>query len=52
MALDLTALDAVYEGKVVYDDGFWKRAREVFNKARKAYKLKRIQDGWAALKPV
>jgi hypothetical protein len=51
-ALDLTALDAMREGIVLYDDGFWKEAQEAFRITKMEYGLKRIKDGWIALKPL
>jgi len=51
-ALDLTALDAMEEGIVLYDDGFWKEAQGAFQVAKREYGLKRIRDGWMALKPL
>lgn len=51
-ALDLTVLDAVHEGIVLYDDDFWKKAREAFQAAKKEYGLKKIKAGWIALKPL
>jgi len=44
--LDMTALDACYEGKVIYDDGFWKSAMKEFEKVKKKYMLKKLDDGW------
>ncbi len=51
-ALDLTALDAMGEGVVLYDDGFWKEARKAFQVAKKEYGLKKIKGGWMALRPL
>ena len=48
----LTALDAMEEGIVLYDDGFWKEAQEAFQVAKREYGLKKIRDGWMALKPL
>lgn len=50
--LDLTALDALHEGVVLYDDGFWKQARKAFKVAKREYGLRKIKDGWMALRPV
>ncbi len=33
---DLQALDALYYGKVLYDDGFWKEAKASFTKIKEA----------------
>ena len=52
IGLDLTALDAVYEGKRIFDDGFWEKAKETFRITKKAYKLKRIKNGWIAKEPL
>jgi len=51
-ALDLTALDALQEGVALYDDGFWKEAKETFRKAKKEYRLRKIKNGWIAQKPL
>ncbi|MEM3693860.1 MAG: nucleotidyltransferase domain-containing protein [Candidatus Bathyarchaeia archaeon] len=51
-ALELTALDAIQEGIVLYDDGFWMEAKKAFQRAKRAYRLRRISDGWMALKPI
>ena len=45
-SLDMTSLDACYEGKVVYDDGFWKQAIKEFKKVKRRYRLRRLKDGW------
>jgi hypothetical protein len=37
------ALDAVYYGKVIYDDGFWKEVRRTFEKINKEYHLSRTE---------
>lgn len=52
VALDLTALDAMTDGRIVYDDGFWREAREAFEMVKRSYRLKRIRDGWIAEEPV
>jgi len=44
--LDMTALDACHEGKVIFDDGFWKKALEEFKRVKKKYMLRRLKDGW------
>ena len=51
-ALDLTALDAVHEGKIIFDDGFWERAKEAFEITKEAYKLRKIRNGWIAQEPL
>lgn len=51
MGLDLTALDAVGEGVVLYDDGFWKEAQRTFRAAKKEYGLRKIRGGWRAMRP-
>lgn len=50
-SLDLTALDAVDEGIVLYEDGFWNEAKEAFMAVKKEYRLRKIRGGWIALKP-
>lgn len=50
-ALDLNALDAVGEGVVLYDDGFWKEAQRTFRAAKKEYGLRKIRGGWRAMRP-
>lgn len=36
---DLAALDAIYYGKVVYDDGFWVEAKRKFNEIERKLEL-------------
>lgn len=36
----ITALDAIYYGRVVYDDGFWNKVLNEFEKIEKKYRLK------------
>ena len=38
---NLWALDAIYYGKVVYDDGFWSVAKKTFQKLEKTYQLQK-----------
>lgn len=38
-----SALDAVYFGKVIYDDGFWKHVLNVIEDIEKRYKLDRAE---------
>lgn len=40
------ALDIVHEGKPLYDDGFLKEARKVFEEAIRRYELRRTDRGW------
>lgn len=49
--IDLTAWDSIHEGKVVFDDGFWKSAREKFEGVKKEYGLVKTKTGWKALNP-
>jgi predicted nucleotidyltransferase len=35
----VVALDAIYYGKVIYDDGFWEKALQLFKKLEKEYRL-------------
>jgi hypothetical protein len=42
----------VREGVVLYDDGFWEKAKEAFQVAKREYGLKKIRDGWMALRPL
>jgi predicted nucleotidyltransferase len=37
--LRVVALDAIYYGKVIYDDGFWEKALQSFKKLEKEYHL-------------
>jgi hypothetical protein len=39
---NLMALDAMYYGKVIYDDGFWIEVKERFQKMEKKYELQKI----------
>ncbi|VVB88310.1 Nucleotidyltransferase domain protein [uncultured archaeon] len=43
------ALDAVVEGKVVEDDGFWKVARNKFEEVRKRYELVKKHKSWISM---
>jgi predicted nucleotidyltransferase len=36
---DLMALDAIYYGKIIYDDGFWLEARKKFKEMEEKYNL-------------
>lgn len=36
---DLQALDAMYYGKIIYDDGFWSEAKRIFEKIEEKYNL-------------
>lgn len=48
--LDLTALDACDEGRVIYDDGFWQEARGLFERVKEFYGLRKVEDGWQVTK--
>jgi len=39
LEFNVTALDAVYYGKVVYDDGFWEDVKKIFNEMNNKYRL-------------
>lgn len=39
---NLMALDAVYYGRVVYDDGFWVEVKRRFKEMKRKYKLQKI----------
>ncbi|MHA1225644.1 MAG: nucleotidyltransferase domain-containing protein [Candidatus Hodarchaeales archaeon] len=41
-AFDVDALDAIYYGKIVYDDGFWELVKEKYQKIRKEYKINEL----------
>lgn len=41
--LDLMALDAMYWGKIVFDDGFWVEATRKFEEVERDYALEKIQ---------
>ncbi len=43
-----TALYAVSEGKLLYDDGFFDKAKEVFEKVKNEFDMVRIEHGWEA----
>jgi len=47
----ISALDAIYYGKVIYDDGFWKHVLQVFEEIEKKYKLdkKKLKEMLSAL---
>ena len=46
--LDLTALEAVHHGVILYDDGFWNEARREFEKVKAFYGLVRGDSWWKA----
>jgi len=46
-----TALDAVYEGKILFDRGFIQTARLKFKEVSEKYRLKKKENGWIALNP-
>lgn len=41
-----TALYAVADGKPLYDDGFFKEARQAFERVKSKFDLVRIDHGW------
>jgi len=46
-----TALDAVHEGKILFDRGFIEIARIQFKEISERYRLKRKENGWISLNP-
>ena len=40
--LDIVTLDAIFNGRIVYDDGFWAKAIETFKELDRKYELHRI----------
>lgn len=43
------ALDALNEGKVVVDDGFWEVARDKFEEVKKRYELVKGHKSWISM---
>jgi hypothetical protein len=43
------ALDALVEGKLVVDDGFWEVAKSKFEEVKKRYELVKEQKRWVSL---
>ena len=43
---DIAILDALEYGLVIYDDGFWKKAKKYFEQFKKEWELVPIEDGW------
>ncbi len=43
------ALDALTEGKVIVDDGFWELAKNKFEETRKRYELVKEEKRWISL---
>ena len=39
---DIHALDAIFYGKVIYDDGFWQIAKDEYKKIKKQNNLNEI----------
>jgi len=48
-SFSLTALDALEEGVVLYDDGFWRKMQSIFRRMKRDGLIKRIDDGWKVL---
>lgn len=46
--IDLTALDSLSEGTVIYDNGFLRSAKKVFQELETTYKLRKTRYGWRA----
>lgn len=44
------ALDALVEGKVIVDDGFWEVAKNKFEEVKKRYELVRERRRWISLR--
>jgi len=42
----LTALDALEEGVALYDDGYWRRMKTIFEKMKSRGRLVKMEDGW------
>ncbi|NJD77967.1 MAG: nucleotidyltransferase domain-containing protein [Candidatus Methanoperedens sp.] len=43
------ALDALVEGKIIIDDGFWKIAKDRFEEVKKKYELVKGHKKWVSL---
>ncbi|MDP3105974.1 MAG: nucleotidyltransferase domain-containing protein [Candidatus Methanoperedens sp.] len=43
------ALDALDEGKVIVDDGFWEVARDKFEEVKKRYELVKEHKSWISM---
>ncbi|MHA1834409.1 MAG: nucleotidyltransferase domain-containing protein [Candidatus Baldrarchaeia archaeon] len=48
--LDLTILEALHHGILIFDDGFYKKAFEEFSKVVEKWELRREKIGWISLK--
>jgi len=48
--LDLSALEAMHHGLVLFDDGFYEKARRVYEKVVREWELKRTEIGWLSLR--
>jgi predicted nucleotidyltransferase len=44
------ALDALVEGKVIVDDGFWEAAKNKFEEVKKRYELVREPKRWVSMR--
>ena len=42
----LTALDALEEGVVLYDDGYWREMKELFSKMKRSGQIEKMPFGW------
>ena len=48
-SFSLTALDALEEGVVLYDDGFWRKMQAIFESMERDGLVKRIDGGWKVM---
>jgi hypothetical protein len=49
--IDVTTWDSLHEGIILYDDGFWEKAKKKFDEVKKEYGLVKTKTGWKALNP-
>jgi len=50
--LDLTALESMHHGLVIYDRNFYNKAKKKFNEVIKKWDLRRAEIGWILLRIV
>jgi len=48
--LDLSALEAMHHGLIILDEGFYERARRVYEEVVKEWELQRTKIGWLSLR--
>jgi predicted nucleotidyltransferase len=45
-AAEYEIIEAFEEGKIVYDDGIWKKALKIYKKTKEKLKIQKYKKGW------